>query len=65
MKQRASIITFALVFLLAMVPPDNLLYIYSITVTVACPLIATVLPGFFSYINIKVNFDPEKNTKCQ
>lgn len=51
--------------LLAMIPPEVLLVIWSITCTVACPLIATVLPGFFYYVNAKVNYDPEQSGKLK
>lgn len=53
----------AVVVVLAMIPPEVLLNIYAVAVTVCCPLIATVLPGFFFYINAKMNNDPEQNGK--
>jgi hypothetical protein len=62
---------FFCVFLLALLPPEILLSIYSVTCTVACPLIATVLPGFFYYTITKDSQDAttttqeeEKSSKC-
>lgn len=58
---------FVCVVLLALLPPGILLAIYSLGVTVACPLIATVLPGFFYYTITRDSQDnPEdKTNKCQ
>ena len=62
-KAKVSHAVLAAVVILAMLPPMLLLNIYSLTITVCCPLIATVLPGFFYYINSKMNSDPEQNGK--
>ena len=59
------IATFGQVYVLSLVPPTYLLNIYSVVVTVACPLIATVLPGLFAYTYVKQNYDQEQTTKCQ
>jgi SNF family Na+-dependent transporter len=63
LKRIISYGVLAVVVALAMVPPKCLVNIYAIAVTVCCPLIATVLPGFFFYINSKINNDAEQNSK--
>lgn len=62
-KYKVSLGVFALVVLLALLPPMLLLNIYALTITVCCPLIATVLPGFFFYINARMNSDPDQDSK--
>ena len=66
-KNAASVILFSIVVVLALLPPGLLLDIWSVVCTVCCPLIATVLPGFFYYINLKHNRDlndDETKFKC-
>ena len=66
-KNFASTLLFGTVVLLALLPPGLLLDIWSVVCTVCCPLLATVLPGFFYYINLKQNRDlnyDETRFKC-
>lgn len=62
-KLIAENLTFVLVVLLALIPPKMLLNCWSITCTVACPLIATVLPGFFYYTQAGLNHDKDEKSK--
>lgn len=60
-KKRVTLVfLFLAICLLAITPPYSCLVIYSVTCTVTCPLIATVLPGLFYYRVSKADSDLEQ-----